>query len=247
MIVFPMAGLSKRFSEAGYNVPKWMLPLAGRPLLDWSFLSFERYFQDERFLIIYLDLPGAGTFVRERCDILGIANSTFVALKEPTLGQADTVRLGLDAINIATDEPLTIFNVDTIRPRYEAPNLSLQVAGWLETFIGNGDHWSFVLPDEARPGLAAQVVEKHRISSFCCTGLYHFASVEVFQKALALEQASPSMNELYVAPLYQRLIETEANVGYTVVNTSDVYFSGTPDEYMQAKQDETQIATAFAR
>ena len=29
MIVFPMAGLSSRFTKAGYDRPKWMLPLAG--------------------------------------------------------------------------------------------------------------------------------------------------------------------------------------------------------------------------
>ena len=34
MIVFPMAGLSRRFSEAGYDQPKYMLPLEGGPCFD---------------------------------------------------------------------------------------------------------------------------------------------------------------------------------------------------------------------
>ena len=76
MIVFPMAGLSSRFTKAGYDRPKWMLPLAGRPLLDWSLLGFSEMFGSETFLLIHLDRPGVAEFVRARAEIVGQARRT---------------------------------------------------------------------------------------------------------------------------------------------------------------------------
>ncbi|MDU7521693.1 MAG: NTP transferase domain-containing protein [Roseomonas mucosa] len=116
MIVFPMAGLSSRFTKAGYDRPKWMLPLAGRPLLDWSLLGFSEMFESETFLLIHLDRPGVAEFVRARAEAIGIRNLRMVALPEPTRGQAETVQLGLDGAEVPNGEPVTIFNIDTIRP-----------------------------------------------------------------------------------------------------------------------------------
>ena len=70
MIVFPMAGLSSRFTKAGYDRPKWMLPLAGRPLLDWSLLGFSEMFESETFLLIHLDRPGVTEFVCARAEAI---------------------------------------------------------------------------------------------------------------------------------------------------------------------------------
>ena len=40
MIVIPMAGLSSRFTKAGYTKPKYMLPLAGKSVFAHSIESF---------------------------------------------------------------------------------------------------------------------------------------------------------------------------------------------------------------
>ena len=144
MIVFPMAGLSSRFTKAGYDRPKWMLPLAGRPLLDWSLLGFSEMFESETFLLIHLDRPGVAEFVRARAEAIGIRNLRMVALPEPTRGQAETVWLGLERLCVPDVEPVTIFNIDTIRPGVRKAAFD-GYDGWLECFVGAGDHWSFAL------------------------------------------------------------------------------------------------------
>ncbi len=58
MIVLPMAGLSRRFLDAGYDRPKYELLLAGRPVFDWALLSFERSFTTEPIMLVYRDMPG---------------------------------------------------------------------------------------------------------------------------------------------------------------------------------------------
>ncbi|MDJ0390579.1 NTP transferase domain-containing protein [Roseomonas sp. E05] len=244
MIVFPMAGLSSRFTRAGYDRPKWMLPLAGRPLLDWSLLGFSAMFATETFLLIHLDLPGVAAFVRARAEAIGIRHLRMVALPAPTRGQAETVMLGLARLAMPEAEPVTIFNIDTIRPGVRKDAFDGH-AGWLECFEGPGDHWSFVRPGPE--GRALQVTEKVRISSLCCSGLYHFGSAALFREAYAREEAAPGTAELYVAPMYQHMIAAGQDVRYGTVPPGRIFFSGTPVEYEALLADTAALQAAFPR
>ena len=245
MIIFPMAGLSSRFTKAGYEQPKWMLPLADRPLLDWSLLSFASFFDQEKFLIVFLDRPGVGAFVERRVAELKIANPVLVPLSAPTAGQAETVHLGLNRAGLPDSEDVTIFNIDTIRPGYARSPLLDSSDGWLECFKGDGDHWSFVRESSGNPHRADEVVEKKRISDNCCTGIYWFKSARDFEAAYQAEAANPKASELFVAPLYQRLIEDNKRVSFDVIADKDIFFSGTPAEYEHAKTQQNQLRESF--
>lgn len=244
MIVIPMAGLSSRFLQAGYERPKWMLPLAGRPLFDWSLLSFSQLFASEAFLFVFREGPGVEDFVRSRTESLGIADCRFVSLPEPTRGQADTVAQGAKKASVPPSEALTIFNIDTIRPGYSPPEQPGD--GWIECFHGEGDHWSFVRPSPDTPGRATEVTEKIRISSLCSTGMYTFKSAELFFTAFDEEASSPSASELFVAPLYQRLIEKGHDIRYGTISDDEIFFSGTPAEYEFTLKVERIVAERFS-
>src|ERR1700744_592174 len=118
--VFPMAGESRRFTQAGYREPKFRLPLHGACLFDHVVSGFAAYFDADRFLFVVRD-GEASRFVTERCRELGIAVSVIVALDAPTAGQAETVFLGLEKAGIEDSEAVTIFNIDTIRHGYAKP------------------------------------------------------------------------------------------------------------------------------
>ena len=237
-----MAGLSSRFAKAGFNQPKYMLPLAGRPMLDWSILSFAGDLGTEPMLFVYRDIDGTAEFVRERAGACGVRRPVFVQLGAPTSGQAETVALGLAGAGASDSTALTIFNIDTLRPGLRSPVLD-GAAGLLEVVRAEGEHWSFVDPDPARPGLARRVTEKERISDLCCTGLYAFRSAGEFRRALG--EAGPTAGELYVAPLYNAIIAEGGAVRYTLTGADAVFFAGTPEEYAQARADEGAIARAF--
>lgn len=245
MIVIPMAGMSSRFTRAGYEQPKWMLPLAGRPLLDWSLRGFSGLFGQDTFLVICRETGGVADFVRARAAALGITDVHLIALEAPTRGQAETVALGLKQAEVAENTPLTIFNIDTIRPGYMPSPRLRGSAGWLECFHGEGDHWSFVQEDPVRPNTALQVAEKQRISNNCCTGMYHFASRSLFETAYAAELAQPAAAELFVAPLYQHLILAGMTVSFDVIGPGEIFFSGTPDEYTTVQTQTKALLAAF--
>ena len=236
VIVIPMAGLSRRFTEAGYTVPKYMLRAHGAPLFDLAVRSFAACFDTERFVFVARDVAETPAFIEARCAALGIRDYRIVTLDQPTRGQAETVAIGLGRIDADGAAPVTIFNIDTFRPGFSYPDFGDgDVAGFLETFEGDGSNWSFVRPAAAGSDRVAEATEKRRISRFCCTGLYHFARTADFLGAFGASRDLPAdqleAGELYVAPLYNRLIAAGRDVRFTVIPRTSVVFCGVPGEY----------------
>ena len=234
MIVIPMAGLSSRFQKAGYDVPTYMLHLTdGRSTFAHAIASFASCFATHPFLFIARDIYDTAAFVNREVANLGIAHARTLLLDRPTAGQAETVELGLRAIAHTDVEPVTIFNIDTFRPGFAFPPAEwfARSDGYLEVFTGTGTNWSFVRASGGSEPLVVETAEKRPISELCCTGLYHFARVVDFMRALDAERASPSGPELYVAPIYNHLIRAGKRIHYSVIESSDVVFCGVPQEY----------------
>jgi hypothetical protein len=236
MIVIPMAGQSRRFREAGYERPKYELPLQGESLFACCMRSFERYFASERFLFVARAGCGAEAFIGSECERLGIADRRVVTLGAPTRGQAETVLLGLREAGCPANDAILIFNIDTIRPGYSFPPDAAHSDGYLEVVHAPGEHWSFVRPAASFTRRVAETTEKRRISSLCCTGLYYFARAADFAAACEAALHSPAdylerWGELYVAPLYNTLIEAGRHIVYDEAPASRVHFAGTPAEY----------------
>jgi len=235
--IFPMGGLSKRFTDAGYKVPKFMLDLHGDTVFEHAVIGFQRYFTQHNFVFAFRDDPKVEIFVRENCQHLGIPkeNLHIVKLEAPTSGQAETVWLALNATGLPAQEPIVIFNIDSFQSDYQLPEaLDLETtAGYLEVFKGEGEHWSFVLPGP--DASAISVTEKDRVSNLCSTGLYYFQHAADFSAAFAqtldVDVANLQGGERYVAPLYNTLIAVNKPVKYHVVPATEVTFCGTPDEY----------------
>jgi hypothetical protein len=231
-----MAGESRRFHDAGHKQPKFMLPLASGFVFDHAVRSFSRYFSDDAFLFVLRDDAIAKEFVAARCKALGVGGAACIFLNQATSGQAETVLLGLDRAGIGAEKQISIFNIDTFRPGYRKPDFLDVCDGYLEVFKGSGANWSFVAANPRNSQRVAATAEKRAISDLCCTGLYYFRKAEDFRWAYAHPvppENDAERKERYVAPLYNALIRIGRNIRYEIVASSDVIFSGTPDEYTQ--------------
>ncbi|MCI2962146.1 glycosyltransferase family 2 protein [Shewanella sp. N2AIL] len=235
MIVIPMAGLSSRFFNAGYDKPKYMLLANGMPLFDHAVLSFKGYFDSIPFLFILRDVYDTPEFVQQRCKALGIKNFSILILDNETRGQAETVYLGLS--DVADETPLTIFNIDTFRPDFILPQCSLYCDGYLEVFKGEGSNWSYVKPESSDSIRVIETAEKKQISDLCSTGLYHFKYTGDYKRIFKKESAKPAKqwhnNELFIAPLYNHLINEGKIIQYNLIDVNEVIFCGTPSEYIE--------------
>lgn len=233
MIVIPMAGLSSRFFKAGFTEPKYMLLAQDMPLFDHAILSFKAYFEQLPFLFIVRDIYHTSEFVKQRCQYLGIKDFTIVELTEPTRGQAETVFLGVK--DVADETPITIFNIDTFRPNFYFPEVVNHCDGYLEVFRGEGSNWSYAKPESSASNKVIETAEKNPISDLCSTGLYYFKQAGDFKKAFITEAKKPQsqwqQQELYIAPLYNQLIQSGKDIRYFLIEREQVIFCGTPDEY----------------
>lgn len=229
MILITMAGLSSRFSKAGYTLPKYMLNLDERSIFEWSISSFHHYFESEVFTFIIRNDNEVKEYIEEKIKVLGIRKFNIIQLNHDTGGQAETAYLGLK--KFTEDFPVIIFNIDTIRYDYVKPDFIENCDGYLEVFIDEGLHWSFIEPGPDRTVL--KTTEKLKISNLCSNGLYYFKSQKKFCEIFedAFRQQELVNNEFYIAPLYNRLIKDGEKIMYQEVCLSQLDFSGTPDEY----------------
>jgi len=235
-----MAGLSRRFAEAGYTAPKFMLPLHGKSVFEHAVASFEAYFDAVPFVLVFREDPAVRAFAPEALRRLGVRNFELVGLDAPTRGQAETVAVALRRLG-GDDAPATVFNIDTFRPGFRFPEGVETFDGYLEVFQGEGANWSYVRPVAPGDDCVAETTEKRPVSDLCCTGLYHFASSRRFLRAFDAYAADPPPDlpggELYVAPLYNLLIGEGCDIRWRRVRREEVIFCGVPAEYEGLRGD----------
>lgn len=237
MIIIPMAGKSSRFSKAGYKQPKFKLPLGESFVFDEAVKSFYKYFNSDLFIFIVRNEENVFNFIKHRIEALQITHYEIIQLDFDTRGQADTVYEGiLRSCQNLIEEELYIFNIDSIRLDFEKPtNIFINnVSGFLEVFIGDGDHWSFVDPLDDE--IVNKTAEKVRISNLCSNGLYYFDSVKTFNECFKAMELCNICNELYIAPMYNILIDNSKLVKYILINENQILFSGIPSEYENLKK-----------
>lgn len=243
MFVFPMAGLSSRFTSAGYQIPKYMLPAGNRTLFEHAISGFRDYYRTEKFLFVYLADKVDPSFIQDGCERRGLDRDNIILapLSSPTDGQASTVAQGLRQARIDAAESITIFNIDSTYRHFVKPDFlaTRNIDGYLDVFRAPGDHWSFVLPNGPvrSEGEVIEVAEKNRISELCSTGLYYFSSVGLFLDAYRENQSSTieglGRTERFVAPIFNHVLRRGGTVFYRLIGEADIAFSGTPEEYEQ--------------
>jgi CTP:molybdopterin cytidylyltransferase MocA len=230
MIIFPMAGESRRFFDNGFSLPKYQLPLWRGTVFEYCIAGFQRFFKTESFIFIYRDSFDTRYFIEEIVKVNRVARVYFVEIDAVTRGQAETVYLGLSRLKFDETTPISIFNIDTLRMPW-APLANQSTSGGLiEVFHGEGEHWSFVLPN-IETGLVEYVAEKRRISDLCSTGWYHFKSLSLFNYAYESYVNDSEKEELYVAPMYNKIIKNNLPVEYRLLDGNNFAFCGTPQEY----------------
>lgn len=249
MIVIPMAGGSSRFYQAGYELPKFMLELHGRPVFDWSVLSFSKYFDTDLFVFIIQRSDEVESFLKARLSFLGVKLFLIHKVDRLTRGQAETVYCALNELEV--DQEFVIFNVDTFRPGYDYPKELPFSAPYLEVFRGEGSNWSFVKPSRVEEFRVLETAEKKPISDLCSTGLYYFSSVSQYMATFdrfvdSVPESEWVNGELYVAPLYNTLILQEVSVYYSMVERTDVIFCGVPEEYERLQENSSNFLSCYS-
>ena len=212
-IVIPMAGRGSRFANAGYIEPKPLIPVGGKPMIQWV-IENVRPNRDHRFiflclaehLALYPDVPSTLTTLSPSCKIVEVAGVT--------QGAACTVLLARDLIN--NDDPLMIVNSDQYVEinidEYLSEMDKRQADGQIMTFWSDHPKWSYCRIDNQ--GSVEEVVEKKVVSNEATVGIYNYRSGVDFVRAAEtmIRDGLKVNNEYYVAPAYNQMIAAGSKI-----------------------------------
>ena len=208
------AGLGTRMKDVHASVPKPLLLLQGRTLLEHAIECLPVQPED-RVVVV-----GQRAHRLERCaDRLYSRfeknKIEWVGIDKPTRGQLETAMIA--ARTALAHESIAIFNADSMFACHDL--LSTMLEGHWDGLIPcskeKGDAWSFcaVENEHVSPMVVTQVTEKVRISNWCSVGFYWFRDAREFLKQANLELQSPAGVEPYVAPLYSRYLKENRKIG----------------------------------
>jgi len=229
-IVVPMAGRGSRFTDAGYELPKPLIPVHGQPMIRVVIENL-RPTAPHRFHFLIL---------RSHAEEYGLADHLrswapgceLIFVDEVTEGAACTVLLARDYID--SNEPLMIANCDQyVDESIDAYLDSMGNAdGLIMTMTADDPKWSFVRFDEN--GRIAEVVEKEVVSNEATVGIYNYRhGIKFVQAAEQMIRANHRVNnEFYVAPAYNEMLREGLELRCFNIGSvgAGMYGIGTPDD-----------------
>ncbi len=241
--VIPMAGLGSRFAEAGHVQPKFMICSGEKTLFEYSLLSLPLEIAAKVIFIAlkeHEDKFQVTSFIKEKFNnLIGKISDKIeceiVLLDKPTGGQAQTALKAQEFIDDADE--VAIYNIDTFFKSKTLKNLLLNSQSKLDGVIGafplkeKDAKWSFAQTDAS--GIVSRTAEKIQISNNALTGLYHFTRAADFFKVAreSVENDDKNRGEFYIAPLYNKLIESGKKFTLDMVDV--IIPMGTPEEVLK--------------
>lgn len=231
-LVVAMAGAGSRFSRAGYQLPKPLIPAFGEPMYRHAIRSLPLHLADRLICIIRRDDHAPG-LRRDIEQTFRAYHPVVVEIDHVTRGQAETVLYAKH--HLAFHLPILIHNADSAFEVRSFADYPPQADGALLLFRGAGAQWSYAAMDEEKR--VGAVKEKEAISPYASTGTYYFrSSVQLFELIEeAMRREETIKGEYYLGPLYNRMIAA----GYTVRGFEVERFIsfGTPDDLASAEAD----------
>jgi dTDP-glucose pyrophosphorylase len=197
-----MAGRGHRFIESGYQLPKPMIDVQGKPMIA---RVLENIAFDARYIFIirkdHAELLKSVLYA-ERPDCI------VIEIEYITEGAACTCLLAKEHIN--NDEHLLVANCDQImewNPQSFLEALKQDVDGYILTFASDSPSYSYAKVN--RHGYVTRVAEKEVISNVATTGVYHWSrgSYMIDSCEQMISKQLRHKGEFYLCPSYNEMIE----------------------------------------
>jgi len=219
IIVIPMAGEGSRFPKNLFPLQKPLLTCHGVTLLEYSLRSLPVPIASKVvFVMLKAQLDSRLTdLISQLC---GGAPHEIVYLDKKTRGQAETIYQAIK--DYPVDEELLVHNCDTALNSNWI--LEANAQGLIFTFKSQSLAYSYAKTNDN--GAVIQVAEKEVISTNASSGTYWFQSVQLFLRSYNSYLVKQHNSELFVAPIYQELINAGAQV--KIHECQEVFPLGTP-------------------
>lgn len=225
-VVIPAAGAGKRFAEAGHVLPKPLIDVQGKPMLQHVLDNVDGV---SRHPIVIAQKEHIDRYAMQRL----FPDVSFVQTHGMTQGAAETV---LTAYRYVDQHELLLLNSDQLILEGEIEEMveaarRQRLDGMIMAFQSDGDpKWSYA---EVFDGLVTQVAEKKPLwGNWATTGVYWFRKgTDFVDAARAMIRKDIRTNgEFYVAPAFNELIAEGKRIGMYVIEPSRMKGLGTPED-----------------
>jgi beta-phosphoglucomutase-like phosphatase (HAD superfamily)/dTDP-glucose pyrophosphorylase len=224
-VLIPMAGEGSRFTEAGYAIPKPLIEIHGKSMINLVYDSIDL---DAHYIFIakseHIEEFNLQKHISEFCK-----DFTIIPQDNKLDGAALSSLLAKDLIN--NDSHLIIANSD----QYVRWNSKKELDSWIQsgidgsvlTFLSNENKWSYA---EIKDYFVKQVHEKIVVGQEATCGIYYWKSGSDFVKyaEMMIEKGIKTNNEFYVAPVYNQAIGDGKIISYSRVK--EMRGLGTPED-----------------
>ena len=202
-IVIPMAGLGSRFANVGYKLPKPLIDVNGKPMIQ---VVVENMNINAHYVFIAMKKHVEEYDVENVIKEVTCGNYTIRTIDELTEGSACTVLKVRDIID--NDSPMMLANSDQYLEwdPYEFLVKTQDVDGLISCFEATHQKWSYAKTDD--DGKVTEVAEKKVISNLATTGLYYFAKGSQFVRCAdsMISKNIRTNGEFYNCPIYNEVI-----------------------------------------
>ncbi len=232
-LIMPMGGAGTRFLKNGFECPKPLIDLQGRPFFKWACDSIYGHMDIGSLTFVVLQ-DHIERFDIDKKILSFYPEAKIVVLPQVLNGAVLTAIEG--AMTVKNDEPVLFCDCDLM---FICPGLyffynadKFDADGSLLTFKSNLDRYSYVrLGDD---GYAKETAEKKVISDRAITGAYGYRDAKTFLDAAEKYMDSCEYTEYFMSGIYNILIEEGKKI--KVFTVDDTINFGTPEEYEEAKK-----------
>ena len=209
-IVIPMAGEGKSFQKAGFKFPKFLVDMAGKPMIQWV---TENINAEAKYIFILNEDIYNKYNLKYMLPLL-VDNYEVVTVNEKTEGAPQTVLLAEKFIN--NDKPLAIINADQYMEWNSNEFFYAMAAdecdGGIVTFDSTHPMYSFV--KTAEDGFITECAEKKPISRHATAGVYYFRRGKDFVTGAKemIKKKITTNGQYFVCPVYNELIEKKMKI-----------------------------------
>ncbi len=229
-IVIPMAGRGSRFAKEGYVMPKPLIDVHGKPMIEVVTNNI-RPKCEHKFIYLCLQEHLEKYDLENRLKEMS-PNCIVVPVNQVTEGAACTVLLSERYID--NDDMLMIANSD----QYVDIDINEYIRaiegsdGLIMTMYADDPKWSFIQYDKKK--YVTMVREKEVISNEATVGIYNFKRGSDFVRYAhqMIDKNIRVNNEFYVAPVYNEMIEDGKKVKFYNIGREDngMYGLGIPGD-----------------
>jgi len=209
-IVIPMAGTGKSFKKSGYKFPKFLVDIAGKPMIQWV---TENVNAEAKYIFIINEDDYHRYNMQHMLPLL-VDNLEIVTLKKETEGAPQTVLAAEKFIN--NDKPLAIINADQYMEWNSNEFFYAMAAdecdGGIVCFESTHPMYSFV--KTGTDGFISECAEKKPISRNATAGVYYFRRGKNFVTGAKemIKKKITTNGQYFVCPVYNELIEKKMKI-----------------------------------